>query len=67
MNEKKILETKVSCRSLIKGIHTTAVLIRLSEPFLKCPWKELRPTDQRIRKLMTMNNALYSSDYIDRQ
>ena len=34
---RKLLETKLSCRNLIKGIKTWAVpLLRYSGPFLKC-------------------------------
>ena len=33
---RKLLETKLSCRNLIKGIYTSAVpLVRYSGPFLK--------------------------------
>ena len=60
----KPVETKVSCRNLIKGINTWAVsLVRYSRPFVK--WtRELKQMDQR-RKLMTMHRVLYPSDDVD--
>ena len=64
---RKILETKLSSRSLIKGINTWAVpLLRYSGPFLKWKKDELRLLDQRTRKLMTMHKALHPRDDVDR-
>ena len=64
---RKLLETKLSCRNLIKGINTWAVpLVRYSGPFLKCIREELKQMDQRTRKLMTMHKALYPRDDVDR-
>ena len=64
---RKVLETKLSCRNLIKGINTWAVsLVRYSGPFLKWTRDELRQIDQRTRKLMTMHKALHSRDDVDR-
>ena len=55
---RKLLETKLSSRNLIKGINTWAVsLIRYSGPFLKWTREELKQMDQRTRKLMTMQKA----------
>ena len=52
---KKLLETKLSSRNLIKGINTwTVSLIRYSVPFLKWTSDELIQMDLRTRKLMTM-------------
>ena len=52
---RKLLETKLICRNLIKGINTWAVLlVRHSEPFLKWTRDELKQMEQRTRKLMTM-------------
>ena len=49
----KLLETKLNCRNLIKGINTLAIpLDRYSGPFLKWTRDELRQMDQRTRKLM---------------
>ena len=60
-------ETKLSNRSLIKGINTWAVpLVRYSGPFLKWTRDELKQMNQRTRKLMTMHNALHSRDDVDR-
>ena len=64
---KKILETKLSCRNLIKGINTWAVpLVRYSGPFLKWTREELKQMDQRTRKLMTMHKALHPRYDVDR-
>ena len=55
---RKLLETKLSSRNLIKGINTWAVpLVRYSGPFLKWTRDELKQMDQRTRKLMTMHKA----------
>ena len=64
---RKLLETKLSSRKLIKGINTWAVpLVRYSGPFLKWTRDELKQVDQRTRKLMTMHKALHPRDDIDR-
>ena len=64
---RKLLETKLSSRNLIKGINTWAVtLVRYSRPFLKWTRDELKQMDQRTRKLMTMHKALHPRDDIDR-
>ena len=64
---RKLLETKLNSRNLIKGLDTWAVpLIRYSGPFLKWTRDELRKMDQRTRKLMTMHKALYPRDDVDR-
>ena len=64
---KKLHETKLSCRNLIEGINTWAVpLVRYSGPFLKMTRDELRQTDQRTRKLMTMHKALHPRNDVDR-
>ena len=64
---RKLLETKLSSRNLIKEINTWAVpLVWYSGPFLKWTRDELRQMDQRTRKLMTMNKALHPRDDVDR-
>ena len=64
---RKLIETKLSCRNLIKGINTWAVsLIRYSGPFLKWTRDELKQMDQRTRKLMTIHKALLPRDDVDR-
>ena len=64
---RKLLETKLSSRNLIKGVSTWAVpLSRYSGSFLKWTRDELRQMDQRTRKLMTMNKALHPRDDVDR-
>ena len=64
---RKLLETKLSSRNLIKGIITWAVpLIRYSGRFLKWTRDELKQMDQRTRKLMTMHKALHPRRDVDR-
>ena len=64
---RKLLETKLSSRNLIKGINNWAVpLVRYSGPFLKWTREELKQMDQRTRKLMTMHKALHPRDDVDR-
>ena len=66
-SSRKLLETKLSSRNLIKGIYSWAVpLVRYSGPFLKWPSDELKQMDQRKRKLMTMHKALHPRDDVDR-
>ena len=63
---RKLLETKLNSRNLIKGINTWAVpLVRDSGPFLKWTRNELKQMDQRTRKLMTMHKALHPRDDVD--
>ena len=62
---KKLLETKLCCRNLIKGINTWAVPLG-TRPFVK--WtREVKQMNQRTRKLMTMHKALYPRDDVDGQ
>ena len=64
---RKLLETKLSSRNLIKGINTWAVsLVRYLGPFLKWTRDELRQMNQRIRKLMIMHKALDPKDNVDK-
>ena len=64
---RKLLETKLSSRNLIKGINTCAVpLVRYLELFLRWTREKLRQMDQRTRKLMTMNKAFDPRDDVDR-
>ena len=64
---RKLLETKLCSRNLIKGINTwTVPLVRYSGPFLKWTRDELKQMDQRTRKLMTMHKALHPRDDVDR-
>ena len=67
LRTRKLLETKLSSRNLIKGINTSAVpLVRYSGPFLKWTRDELKQMNQRIRKLMTIHKALHPRDIVDR-
>ena len=64
---RKLLETKLFSRNLIKGINTWAApLVRYSGPFLKWTRDELKQMFQRTRKLMTMHKALHPRDVIER-
>ena len=64
---RKLLETKLSSRNLIKGINIWAVsIVQYSELFLKRTRDELKQMDKRTRKLMTMHKALHPRDNIDR-
>ena len=64
---RKLFETKLSCRNLIKGINTWAVpLVKYSRPFLKLTGDDLKQMDQRTRKLMNMHKALHPRDGVDR-
>ena len=64
---RKLLETKLSSRNLIKWLNTWAVpLVRYSGPFLKWTRDELKQMDHRTRKLMTMHKALHLRDNVDR-
>ena len=64
---RKLLETKLPSRNLIKGINTWAVpLVRYLGPFLKWTREELKQMDQRTKKLKTMHKALSPKDDVDR-
>ena len=64
---RKLPETKLYSRNLIKGINIWAVLVvRYSGSFFKLTREELKKMDQRIRKLMTMHKALHPRDDVDR-
>ena len=64
---RKLLETKLSSRNIIKGINTWDVLlVRYLGPFLKLTRYELKQMDQRTRKPMTMHKALHPKDDVDR-
>ena len=63
---RKLFETKLSSRNLIKGINTWALsLVRYCGPFLKWTRDELKQMDQRTRKLMAMHKALHPRNDID--
>ena len=58
---RKLIETKLYCRNLIKGINTWAVpLVRYPGPFLKCRTSTNGPEDKKA------NGALHQKDDIDR-
>ena len=64
---RKLFETKLCSRNLIKGINTWVVpFIRYSGPVLKWTREELKQMDQWTRKLMTMYKALHPRDDVDR-
>ena len=64
---RKLHETKLYCRDLIKGINKYLGyhFIRYSGPFFK--WtRGLKQMDQRTRKVMIMHQALHPRDDVDR-
>ena len=62
-----VLETKLNCGKIIKGISTWAVsLLWCSAVFIDWCFAELTQLDRRTRTLMTMLNALYSKSNVDR-
>ena len=64
---RKLLETKLCSRNLIKRINTWAVsYFRYSAPLVKWTREVLKQMDQRIKKLMTMHKALYPREDDDR-
>ena len=64
---RKQLKTKLYSRNLIKGINTwTVPFVRYSESLLKLTREELQQMDKRIRKLMSVNKAIYPKYNIDR-
>ena len=64
---KKVLESKLNSRNLVKGINTwAATLMRYSAPFLDWTVDELKVIDRRTRKFLTMHKAFYPKDDIDR-
>ena len=64
---RKLLETKLHRRNLVKGINTWAVLfVRYSGSLLKWTREELTQMDPRTRKLMTMDKAWHPWDDVDR-
>ena len=64
---KKLLETKLYCRNLVKGINTWAVpLVGYSGPYFKWTKEELKQMITRTIKLMTIHKALHTRDDVDR-
>ena len=61
---RKLLETKVCSRNLIKGINI--YLVRYSGPVLEWTREELKQMDQRTSKLMTMPKAIHPRDNVYR-
>ena len=63
---RKLLETNLSSRFLIKGINTLPVpIIRYSGPFFKGTREELKQMDLRTKQLMTMHETLYPRYYVE--
>ena len=56
---RKLLETKISSKILIKGKNTWG-------PFVRWTREELKKMDQSTRKLKTMNKAQHPRDDVDR-
>ena len=65
---RKIFETKIYSRNLIKGIYIWVfLLVKYLGSFLKWTREELKQMDQSRRKLMMIHKALHLRDDIDRQ
>ena len=66
-NTRKLLETKLYGRNLIKGMNTWAAsIVKYSRPFLKWIRESLKQMDKRTRKLRTIHKALHPRDDVDR-
>ena len=64
---RKVLETRLNSRNLMKGINTwTVSLMRYSAPFLDWTLDELKAMDRLTRKLLTMHKAFHPRDDVDR-
>ena len=61
---RKLFETKLSGRNIIKGINTWA---RYSGPCLKRTKEEHKQMNKRTRKVMSMHSALHKRDDVARQ
>ena len=60
---RKLLETKLNSRNLLKGINTWAVsLERYSRPFLEWTSEKLKQMNKKVEEIMTMHQALHSRD-----
>ena len=60
---RKLLETKLNSKNLIKVMHTLTVsFARYSGHFLNCTGEELRQMNQRTRKLITKQKVLHPID-----
>ena len=66
---RKLLESKLCCRNLIKRMNTWAVIFerqgRCSRPFFKCTKDDVRQMNQRMKELMTMHKVLHPRDDMD--
>ena len=63
---KKVLETKLNSKNLIKGVNTWAIsLMRYPAPFLDWTVDELKAMNRRTRKHLTMHKAFHPNDNID--
>ena len=66
MRTRKLHETKLYRRNLIKGVKTWAVcLIRCLGPFFKWTRKELKHMNQTTRKPMTMHKVSHPREFVD--
>ena len=64
---RKVLESQLNGGNLIAAINTWAVsLLRYAAGFIDWTQGELEALDRRVRKLMTMHNALHPKSDIDR-
>ena len=64
---RKILETKLNGKNVIKAINTWAVaLLRYSATFLQWTRLEKEELDRRTQKLLTMHKGLHPRSNVDR-
>ena len=60
---RKLLETKLCSRILIKGMNTWGLsIVRYSGPLMKWVRKQHKQMNRRTRKLMTIHKALHPRD-----
>ena len=64
---RKVLETKLNRRNVLKAINTWAILVvRYSAAFLGWSRLQLEEIDRRMRKLLTIHNGFHPKSNADR-
>ena len=63
---RKVLETKLNRRNVLKAINTWAILVvRYSAAFLGWSRLQLEEIDRRMRKLLTIHNGFHPKSNAD--
>ena len=63
---RKVLETKLNRRTLLKAINTWAIsVVRYSAAFLGWSRLQLEEIDRRMRKLLTIHNGFHPKSNAD--